>query len=69
MPLVRLGTTREATVAGIISPLVSRERQSPDWRLAYRQSGDWRCRDSTDAVRAKSVLLPFVSPVREYSYP
>jgi len=27
--------------------LWSRERQSPDWRIAKRQSGDWRSRVST----------------------
>jgi hypothetical protein len=34
--------------------MTARERQSPDWRFALRQSGDWRSRDSTFAVRSEA---------------
>jgi hypothetical protein len=35
---------------------VARERQSPDWRFASRQSGDWRSRVSIDALHRRIVL-------------
>jgi hypothetical protein len=64
MPLVRRGTTLGPRVAAIIS----QERQSPDWRVAQRQSGDWRSRDSAHAVRAEAAPQPFSSPVQECGY-
>jgi hypothetical protein len=44
---------------------VSRERHSPEWRRANRQSGDWRSQPLTGTVRSKYQLLSFGGPIAQ----
>src|SRR6202035_4614957 len=41
---------------------VARERQSPDWRFAGRQSGDWRSRETVFFKAATAPFDPVAGP-------
>src|SRR6202035_258909 len=58
---VKLSTRSEESVGNLYKLITagrrSRERHSPEWRPANRQSGDWRTRISTSSSQINSGIL------------